>query len=1364
MDADDDQRGDDDLRDKKAKASRKALKSGRRRRHRHEKRESYLNFNFDMPGVLRIILSEKTQKDMGCLVGEDVTSEKPWKFIKKEMFEDHMEMNEASEFLSIRLDLITYPKLEILIGYAPDETRDYDEFYVVLAETAEEKIKEVIQKIREEQEHKLARAINKKVRRWRTLGSEAEIEEYTEKSNRPLIEVEMEAAYPIMSPKITFKLRPVEAARDGYAELLSDRLEITTIPKRRIHVGVQVAPSVLTAEAQTVCSYPKNVWTQYHYEFMPVETLTPEFEANIKEYLENQLDWLCDNIRVNHAINLYMNDYEMLITDEVFTKSPQTVIWDECMSFADLNEARNKMIASVCWHPIWTGTVVISYADYAPNIYRRYKSTADEYRMSRGKKMIELALKLQLKDASDSSDKVVSSVCGNGTLVEDHSSGYSTAQGMSPLQNNIFEPLADPDEYDISSLPVIIIDEQGNPIELTNIGEENGSNLLVDNAPATTEISENNPQLLDQQPPTGNNTDDIDISQHLSDESQLVEQTNRMKRKSRKACTDSWTATEERRKREQGKTYLGRKQNAEGDWTYDVKRSNRIMKVRSSCKLSRKNKGLMCSSVTEEQRKQIFTDFWALSWKEKRVYIQTLCVFKQVQRARDRKEAEKSRRSFSMEYYLKVGGDRVNNIIHGVNPVLIWCFNDGLHPKLFLESHRRVDVVSFCPFNENLIVGGLSNGQVVIWDIKNKLNKVEEEEILTTAQQKYRVLMFSLMDWMKNTRDFSRVRITAESDVQYSHSSPITSIKWMTPTWKLNKTGQLEEIHEGDPYSLQFVTSSADGSILFWDLLAKPATNVGDYKPHRKSRRLKVRPAALTMDVSPFRMLNRLLRPHYRLVTHNTKKNKPFLLSCTELLPVHVSYTAPSAVLRNNLNERAVCQPIIEKAPYPPRPELVCSSIDGYFARVKWEGYYVNPGEVVNQETVKIVNVGRYHDGPVTCIDRNRLLPDTYLTVGGKVFAIWHDSYKHRPIIWRKSRHRYLHGAWNLINPAMLRLCRSDGNREVWYLIKRTDRMFYEQSLSGNLVLGSYTHPSRGNSVGVLGVADYNGTFRIFYVPAILCDTLDVMTTFRNQVNREVQRKMAFTEWQTNWLEKNQNIVQERCAKRIEFQRKREEKALREQQRLSEEKQRIEREQKLAAQKSVPQPGQYMEWAEEQWRIKEEERMNKVLLLKKQLNPDLLVSQQMPLKILQQEEEKKKKKQKERLQKSEKIFTETVAMLFPDVIKKKPPPPLDPYAGGDPLDEKRLCLAEYAVISDECNAYVTENSFVYNFDWKTVMQGGRERRRAVDNQFLTFSHKDRHENEKKLRTDKFGEDYNRSRIEIPEVIDNGEEGEPATDL
>ncbi|KAF2886569.1 hypothetical protein ILUMI_19605 [Ignelater luminosus] len=90
---------------------------------------------------------------------------------------------------------------------------------------------------------------------------------------------------------------------------------------------------------------------------------------------------------------------------------------------------------------------------------------------------------------------------------------------------------------------------------------------------------------------------------------------------------------------------------------YDVQRKNRQMKVRCNCKLSRNKKGLMCSSVSDDQRKKIFTEFWAMSWKEKRLDIQMLCDFKRTQRAKDRKDIEKSRRSFSMNYYLKVERD-----------------------------------------------------------------------------------------------------------------------------------------------------------------------------------------------------------------------------------------------------------------------------------------------------------------------------------------------------------------------------------------------------------------------------------------------------------------------------------------------------------------------------------------------------------------------------------------------------------------------------------------------------------------------------------------------------------------------------------
>ncbi|KAF7277392.1 hypothetical protein GWI33_007902, partial [Rhynchophorus ferrugineus] len=134
----------------------------------------------------------------------------------------------------------------------------------------------------------------------------------------------------------------------------------------------------------------------------------------------------------------------------------------------------------------------------------------------------------------------------------------------------------------------------------------------------------------------------------------------------------------------------------------------------------------------------------------------------------------------------------------------------------------------------------------VIWDIRNKLQKVEEKEVLTTAQQKYRNYMYSLMRWMKNIHDISIVRPTAISDLRYSHKEAITGITWMDPFYEFSKVGSITKVDEesGDKYSMQLITSSVDGSICIWDMKKKPVIDPGGYRPKRL-KRLKKRPSAL---------------------------------------------------------------------------------------------------------------------------------------------------------------------------------------------------------------------------------------------------------------------------------------------------------------------------------------------------------------------------------------------------------------------------------------------------------------------------------------------------------------------------------------
>lgn len=38
---------------------------------------------------------------------------------------------------------------------------------------------------------------------------------------------------------------------------------------------------------------------------------------------------------------------------------------------------------------------------------------------------------------------------------------------------------------------------------------------------------------------------------------------------------------------------------------------------------------------------------------------------------------------------------------------------DALKPKLILESPREIERISFCKFDENILIGGCKNGQIV---------------------------------------------------------------------------------------------------------------------------------------------------------------------------------------------------------------------------------------------------------------------------------------------------------------------------------------------------------------------------------------------------------------------------------------------------------------------------------------------------------------------------------------------------------------------------------------------------------------------------------------------------------------------------
>ena len=57
--------------------------------------------------------------------------------------------------------------------------------------------------------------------------------------------------------------------------------------------------------------------------------------------------------------------------------------------------------------------------------------------------------------------------------------------------------------------------------------------------------------------------------------------------------------------------------------------------------------------------------------------------------------------------------------------ILIWNFVDPIHPQLFLEAPDTVRCFQFNPSNPNVIVGGCSNGQIVLWNIEDYQDRLQ---------------------------------------------------------------------------------------------------------------------------------------------------------------------------------------------------------------------------------------------------------------------------------------------------------------------------------------------------------------------------------------------------------------------------------------------------------------------------------------------------------------------------------------------------------------------------------------------------------------------------------------------------------------
>ena len=150
--------------------------------------------------------------------------------------------------------------------------------------------------------------------------------------------------------------------------------------------------------------------------------------------------------------------------------------------------------------------------------------------------------------------------------------------------------------------------------------------------------------------------------------------------------------------------------------------------------------------------------------------------------------------------------------------IMIWSMSHPLFPQILLRVPDDVTVIEWHPLEEDILIGGCMNGQVVIWDIGEFSDTFKSKECVWD----HSVVMAKQVDKLHVEDGFIPIVYwSAESNIDYSHKSTVENMKWLPKNVWFSHESAYPKVNQ-DEDNRQFITCAADMFILVWDLLAPP--------------------------------------------------------------------------------------------------------------------------------------------------------------------------------------------------------------------------------------------------------------------------------------------------------------------------------------------------------------------------------------------------------------------------------------------------------------------------------------------------------------------------------------------------------------
>ena len=160
--------------------------------------------------------------------------------------------------------------------------------------------------------------------------------------------------------------------------------------------------------------------------------------------------------------------------------------------------------------------------------------------------------------------------------------------------------------------------------------------------------------------------------------------------------------------------------------------------------------------------------------------------------------------------------DNMSQRILTPNYLMVWSTKHFIYPQILLRAPEDVTIFQWHPTDDSTILGGLANGQIVLWDLGPHMKSLTSGEC--TWDHKKINPVDDVKDWNEDQGFIPVVEWSAESSIAGGHMEEVMDIQFVPNTIKFDQESAFPKENSDPEHPVQFLTCARENFFLIWQI------------------------------------------------------------------------------------------------------------------------------------------------------------------------------------------------------------------------------------------------------------------------------------------------------------------------------------------------------------------------------------------------------------------------------------------------------------------------------------------------------------------------------------------------------------------